>query len=359
MAAPSIPVRLPGRGRMGPGIRGREGLWGWIFVSPALAILLVFLAVPIVFTVWVSLRDWSGLESPFRGGSEYVGLDNYREVLIESGLAQRDFARAIRNNLFYVAGVVPIQTAIAFLLAMVLNQRFLRGRSFFRTAFYFPAITSSIAVALIFMALLQPRGVLNRLLALFGLDGPAWLDDARGIGHLAFGAVGIDEAPGVLADHEFMGLSWWDWLSGPSITLLSIMLLAIWTTIGTFMLMFLAGLQTLPVDVEEAAIVDGANKWQRFRYVTLPQMKPTLFLVLTLGLIGTWQVFDQIFVISSGGPQKTTLTPAYLVYARGFGNREMGLACAIAFLLFLIIVLFTVFQKLVMREREGRGNRWR
>jgi multiple sugar transport system permease protein len=329
-------------------------MWGWAFVTPALAILLVFLVVPIVFTVWVSLRNWSGLESPFGGGSQYIGLDNYKEVLTESGLAQRDFARAVRNNLYYVVGVVPIQTAIAFFLALVLNQRFLKGRGFFRTAYYFPAITSSIAVALIFMSLLQPTGVINRILGIFGLDGPAWLDDARGLGHLTLGAVGIDTAPGFLANHEFMGLSWWDWLAGPSITLTSIMFLAIWTTIGTFMLLFLAGLQTLPGDVEEAAIVDGANKWQRFWYVTLPQMKPTLFLVLTLGVIGTWQVFDQIFVISSGGPQKTTLTPAYLVYARGFGNREMGLATAIAFLLFLIIVMFTVLQKVAMRDRDER-----
>ncbi len=351
MAATSVPLG-PARPRLGPGIRGRERLWGWLFISPALSILLVFLAVPIGFTVWVSMREWSGLESPFGDGSRFIGLDNYQRLLTESGLAQRDFARSVRNNFYYVLGVVPVQTAIAFLLAIVLNQKFLKGRGFFRSAFYFPSITSSIAVALIFITVLLPNGTLNRALSLVGIDGPIWLDDARGVGHIVAGWVGVDSAPGALADNEFMGLSWWDWLSGPSVTLVAIKILAIWTTIGTFMLLFLAGLQTLPVEVDDAAIIDGATKWQRFRHITLPQMKPTLFLVLTLGLIGTWQVFDQIFVVSSGGPQKTTLTPAYLTYVYGFGNREMGLAAAMAFVLFAIIVFFTVMQRLLMRSRD-------
>ena len=354
MAVTTAPgrARLPRPGRS-PGIRGRETLWGWLFVAPALSILGMFFLVPIVFALWVSFRSWSGLESPFGEGSTFVGLDNYKQLVAESGLAQRDFARGIRNNLYYVLGVVPVQTAIAFFLALVLNQKFLKGKSFFRSAFYFPSITSSIAVALIFMALLQPRGVINRILQLFGIEGPVWLDDAGGLIHVVLGWFGVDSPPGFLADREFMGLSWWDWLSGPSVTLTAIMLLAIWTTIGTFMLMFLAGLQTLPGEVEEAAIVDGANKWQRFWYVTFPLMKPTLLLVLTLGLVGTWQVFDQIFVVSAGGPQKTTLTPAYLVYVFGFANRQMGMACAVAFVLFAIIIFFTLVQKRVLRSKEG------
>ncbi|WP_240506699.1 carbohydrate ABC transporter permease [Thermoactinospora rubra] len=340
-----------GKGRArGPGIRGREGLWGWLFMAPALVILGLFMVIPILLALWVSFRSWSGLESPFGPGSQPVGLDNYAELLVEPGLAQRDFARGLRNNLYYVLGVVPVQTAIAFFLALVLHQKVLRARGFFRSAFYFPSITSSVAVALVFMAIFQPNGVLNRTLEFFGLDGSVWLDDPRGLVHIVLGWFGVSEAPGFLQG-RFMGLSWWDWLSGPSVTLTAIMAIAVWTTIGTFMLMFLAGLQNLPRDVDEAAVVDGANRWQLFWRITLPQMRPTLFLVLTLGIIGTWQVFDQIFVISDGGPQKTSLTPAYLVYVFGFETRQMGLACAVAFLLFLVIVLFTLLQRRLLRER--------
>lgn len=351
MAATTVPVRARRRRRRpGPGIRGREGLWGWAFLVPALAVLLVFLVVPILFAFWVSLRSWSGLRSPFGPGSTYVGWDNYAGLLTRPGLSQLDLARSLRNNLYYVLGVVPTQTALSFFLALVLNQRFLRGKSFFRTAFYFPSVTSSIAVSLIFMALLQPRGAVNAVLRLFGVQGPVWLDDARGVIHLALSWVGVDQSP-ALSQVKVLGLPVWDWLSGPSVTMVALMVLAVWTTTGTFMLMFLAGLQNLPRDVEEAAIVDGATKWQRFRYVTLPLMRPTLFLVLTLGLIGTWQVFDQIFVVSDGGPQKTTLTPAFLVYNQAFRNQQMGLASAIAFLLFALIIVLTAVQRWVVRER--------
>ena len=149
-----------------------------------------------------------------------------------------------------------------------------------------------------------------------------------------------------------LGLSLWDWLSGPSVALSVIIMLVVWTTTGTFLLMFLAALQDVPVEVEEAALVDGANRWQSFRNVTLPHLRPTLLLVLTLGLIGTWQVFDQIFAISAGGPQGTTLTPAYLVYREGFRNFGMGRATAVAFLLFIIIIVFNLIQRRIVRPDE-------
>jgi multiple sugar transport system permease protein len=162
---------------------------------------------------------------------------------------------------------------------------------------------------------------------------------------------GVHDAPGALRG-EFLNLSWWDWLSGPSVALTSIMILATWTTTGTFMLMFLAGLQNIPEELDEAAALDGATSRQRFFRVTLPMMKPTLFLVLTLGLIGTWQVFDQVYAMTSGGPQKTTLTPAYLVYREGFENSAMGRAAAIAFVVFVIILVFTGVQRLVLRKER-------
>jgi multiple sugar transport system permease protein len=263
-----------------------------------------------------------------------------------------DFAKSLRNNLYYVLGVVPAQTMLAFVLAVVVNSR-LKARTFFRTAFYFPSVTSSIAVAFIFIFLFSPSGVVNAVLSalLPGKVETVWLDDSDGLIHLALGWIGVDQAPGALSG-EFMDLSWWDWLSGPSVALTSVMVLATWTTTGTFMLMFLAGLQNIPEQLDEAAAIDGASARQRFFRITLPLMKPTLFLVLTLGLIGTWQVFDQVYAMTSGGPQKTTLTPAYLIYREGFENSAMGRAAAIAFVVFVIILVFTGIQRLVLRKER-------
>jgi multiple sugar transport system permease protein len=185
------------------------------------------------------------------------------------------------------------------------------------------------------------------------VDGPSWLADSRGILHIVYGWFGVDTAPAALADGGPFGLSWWDWFSGPSVGMVSIITLVVWTTSGTFMLMFLAALQSVPVTLEEAAMIDGATRWQRFRSVTLPSIKPTTFLVLTLGLIGTWQVFDQIYVMSQGNPAKTTLTPAFLSYRTAFRDFEYGTGAAISFLLFLLIVVLTLLQRWLMRERKG------
>jgi multiple sugar transport system permease protein len=137
----------------------------------------------------------------------------------------------------------------------------------------------------------------------------------------------------------------------------AIICLVVWTTAGTFMLMFLAALQDLSQDVHEAAVIDGTNRWQRFRYVTLPQLKPTVFLVLTLGLIATWQVFDQIYIMSQGSPAKTTLSPAFLSYQYSFRQNEWGVGAAMAFALFAIIVALTTLQRFVMRDKDAQRER--
>jgi len=328
-----------------------EAIAGWAFVTPVLIGLVVFLIVPILMALWISFRDWNGFTPP--GQSTFVGVDNYRALLLEQGVKRFDFALAIRNNLYYVLGVVPTQTAIAFLLAVVVNQKFLRGKSFFRTAYYFPSITSSIAISLIFIFLFQRTGAINFLLnPILASDNMNWLDNANGVFHNLFSVFGVTTPPTFLAENSVMGLTLWQWISGPSVTMYAIMILATWTTLGTLMLVFLAGLQGIPNEVDEATMVDGATAWQRFRHVTLPMMKPTLFFVLTIGLIGTWQVFDQIFAISAGGPQKTTLTPAYLVYREGFRGSSMGTATAVAFILFIIIIVLTLIQRRVVNPDE-------
>ncbi|MGH8776333.1 MAG: carbohydrate ABC transporter permease, partial [Jiangellaceae bacterium] len=343
----------------GGGIRGRQGLAGWLFMTPVLIILGLFLVAPILMAAWVSVSDWKGQGSPFSSDVGFVGADNYSRLLAEEGLARRDFMTSLRNNAYYVALVVPTQTVLALALALLVNQK-LRARGFFRTAFYFPSVTSSVAISLVFLFLFTGNGAVNAVLSIFGIDGPTWFADARGLIHIAGDSLGFWDAgspPAALAGTSIAGLTLWEWLSGPSVALCVIIMLVIWTTSGTFMLMFLAGLQDVPVELEEAARIDGANRWQRFRYVILPMLKPVVFLVLTLGLIATWQVFDQIYVMSGGSPAKTTLTPAFLSYQYAFSQNEWGVAAAMAFALFAIIVVLTTFQRYVMRDKDAARDR--
>jgi multiple sugar transport system permease protein len=337
------------------GTRGPEARAGWLFVTPAAAFLVLFVLLPVLMALWVSLTSWNGQGSPFTSRVPFVGADNYTTLFTEDGLVRQDFFTSVRNNMYYVVLVVPLQTVLALCLALVVNQRLLKGRTFFRAAFYFPSVTSSVAISVVFLFLFANSGTVNAVLGLFGIDGPLWFSDSRGLVHLVLGGLGLvdpDNPPAALAGHSVLGLTWWDWFSGPSVAMCTIITLVVWTTSGTFMLMFLAALQDVPVALEEASLIDGANRWQRFRAVTLPHLRPVLFLVLTLGLIATWQVFDQIYVMSQGDPAKTTLTPAYLSYRTAFRNLDYGSGAAMSFVLFSIIVLLTLLQRLALRGRR-------
>ncbi|AHH99433.1 carbohydrate ABC transporter permease [Kutzneria albida] len=328
--------------------RRRESLAGWLFTTPALVLLGLFLLAPILLAVWVSLLDWDGTRNPLAGGVPFVGLDNYRDLLTQDGLLRTDFATSVRNTLYFVLLAVPAQTALAFGLAVAVNNKLLRGRTFFRTVFYFPSVTSSVAISVVFLFLFSGTGAVNGLLRLFGVDGPTWFADPRGLLHLLLG-----QPPRWMLDTRVFSLSLWDWVSGPSVAMTAVIVLVVWTTSGTFMLMYLAALQNLPEDVGEAALIDGATRWQRLRGVTLPLLRPTTFLVMTLGLISTWQVFDQVYVMSQGNPAKTTLTPAYLSYQRAFGDGAFGTGAAIAITLTALILVLTWAQRRLFGE--GRG----
>jgi multiple sugar transport system permease protein len=336
--------------------RRRETAAGWLMSAPVIVLLLIFLVAPILMAAWVSVSDWNGIGSPFSSAVHWVGAANYKALLTESGLAQQQLGESIRNNLYYVIGVVPVQTALSLGLALIVSRRRLTGRGFFRTAYYFPSITSSVAVSIMFLYIFGSSGVINAIISALGGNGPNWFNDPNGVIHMVLSGLGVTSSPSALANHGFLGVSWWDWLAGPSVAMVAIMALAIWTTSGTFMLIFLPAIYAVPADLEEAAIMDGANSWQRFRKVTLPMLRPALFLVLTLGLIGTWQVFDQVYLISQGNPAGTTLTPAYLSYVESFGNQQWGQGAAIAFILFAIIVVFTIAQRLIISDRS-RGTR--
>lgn len=324
---------------------------GWLFVSPAMLLLAVFLAFPVLMALWVSVSDWRGVGSPFSSAVGFVGTDNYANILSGGSLQQRDFGTAMRNNVYYVLFVVPLQTAVALGLAVLVHHKALKGRGFFRTAFYFPSVTSAVAITVLWLFLFNSTGVVNAMLGWVGIDGPNWFGDARGVFHTVLGAVGVD-APAFLTDHRALGISWWDWLAGPSFAMSAFILLAVFTTSGTFMLLFIAALNNIGDEIEEAGMVDGASGWQRFRHLTVPMLRPTMFTVLTLGLIGTWQVFDQIYTGTQGGPAKTTLTPAYLSFSTSFNSQRWGEGAAIAFILFAIIVVLTLFQRWALREKS-------
>jgi multiple sugar transport system permease protein len=347
----------PRPSRSGGTRRGEAGA-GWLFVSPVILILGTFLLVPVLMALWVSFSDWSGRGSPLSPNVSFIGLDNYAAITTE-GLATRDFGTALRNNAWYVLLVVPLQTALSLFLAVLVSRRILRARGFFRTAFYFPSVTSSVAITVLWMFLFSFAGPVNAIIAWFGGEGPNWFRDPRGLVHVALSGLGITSGPDALTQNTALGLSWWDWLAGPSVAMFALILMAVFTTSGTFMLLFIAALQNVGYDLTEASMMDGANAWQRFWRITLPQLRPTLFTVVTLGLIGCWQVFDQIYTGTQGDPAKTTMTPAYLSYTAAFGNNNWGIGAAIAFILFLIIIVFTIFQRWALRDRPVSRRRIR
>jgi multiple sugar transport system permease protein len=332
-------------------LRSGEQVYGWLFVTPAIVIIGLFLVVPIFLALWVSFSDWNGLGSPI-GNSGFIGLENYQKVLVDEGLARTDFGISIRNNFYYVILVVPIQTAVALFLAVQVNQRILRGRGFFRTAFYFPSVTSSVAIVTIFTFLFTASGAVNSVLRWFGINGPSWFNDPTGLIHNALKGIGVTSAPEALDVGGPLGITWWQWLSGPSVAMSTLIVLAVFTTSGTFMLLFLAALQNIGSEIDEAALMDGAGAFRKFFSVTLPMLKPTVFTVLTLGLIGTWQLFDQINLTGGGSPGKTLLTPAYLAFDTSFIGLNWGEGAAIAFILFAIIVALTLLQRYVLRDRD-------
>ena len=352
------------RGRRRSAATSRQAAAGWLFISPTVLILGVFLLLPVAMAAWVSMSDWGGRGAPWGPDVHFVGGQNYAEILSGRGLAGRDFGTAIRNNMYYVILVVPLQTALSLTLAFLVNKKALRGKGLFRTAFYFPSVTSSVAITVLWLFLFSASGAVNGALSLLSIRGPNWFQDPRGLIHLLFGG---GEAPAALSQPGLLGISAWEWLAGPSVAMTAFIAMAVFTTSGTFMLLFLAALQAIGEETDEAAMVDGANTWQRFWFVTLPLLRPTLFTVLTLGLIGSWQVFDQIYTGSKGGPSKTTLTPAYLSYDAAFLSQDWGRGAAIAFVLFAIIVFFTLLQRLILGQtdpslpsrRQARADRRR
>jgi multiple sugar transport system permease protein len=328
---------------------------GYGFMAPAMVVMILFLIVPMLLAAFLSLTNWDGVKPlVLPNAFDFIGLKNYQTLLFSGTIRQSVFFESIRNTLYFVLGVVPVQTFLALVLATIVNQRWLRRKGFFRTAFYFPSITSSVVISIIFLWMFSQSGLINAGLHLIfpSYAGINWLANDNGLIHMFLNLFGINEQTiGAWGSTEVAGLTLWEWLKGPSVTMFTIMMLNTWTTIGTLMVIYLSALQGISGSVYEAASVDGATGWQIFRKITVPLLRPTTFFVVTLGLIGTFQVFDQVYVISSGA--NSTSTIAYYVYNAGYKDAKMGLSTAAAIILFAIIFVITQVQRRITSDRAN------
>jgi len=288
MAGTMLVARRPAR---------RHLLTGYTFLAPSFAVLLVFIFVPLVFSLYLSAHQWNVISA----AKPFVALENFSELL-----GDRLFWKAFGNTALYTLHV-PVGMALALLIAVLLN-RDVRGRRLWQALFFLPSISSLVAVAMVWQWIYHPEfGLANYTLRLLGLSGISWL-------------------------------------AAPSTALVSVMIVNVWIGIGYQMVIFLAGLKSIPPAFYDAAQVDGANAWQRFRHVTLPLLRPTTFFVLVTSVIGSFQVFTLIFVMTQGGPLHSTDVVVFHIYQNAYDYLKMGYASAMAWLLFLVILAVTWIQ---------------
>jgi multiple sugar transport system permease protein len=293
----ATPALRRARARLYPQPRLRwRNIRGFFFILPWLVGFVLFTLGPFLGALYLSFTEWRLV-----GPITWVGLDNYVELLT----ADERFLHSLINTVYYTALHVPGTLLLAFLAAGLLNQP-VRGVPVYRTMFYLPAITSGVATAVLWVWLLHPTGLLNTALGWVGLPGPNWLNSTRWA------------MPGLI-------------------------LMSLWN-IGTPMILFLAGLQGIPQHLYEAAAIDGAGWWGKVRNVTIPMMTPTILLNLVVSIIGSFQVFTASLVVTNGGPADATLFILLYLYMQGFLFLRVGYAAAIAWVLFVIILVFTLIQ---------------
>lgn len=288
--------------------RRRQAVAAWVLALPFTLVFLVFTAGPVVASLAMSFTDIrrTDVRTPFN--VNFVGLENFAALL-----GDETFRKVTVNTFLYLVLGVPLTMVVALAVAVALN-RVTRLRGFFRVGFYLPVVTSIVAVSVVWKFLYREGTGFNSVLAWVGIDGPAWLDST-------------------------------------SLALPSLVVMAVWRNFGTLTVIFLAGLQTVPKDVLEAAEVDGAGAWQRFRAVTLPMLQPVLLFGAVITGIGYLQFFEEAFVMTEGGPLNSTRSVSYFTFDQfGFGN--WGYAAAASYLLFLAVVLLTALQFRLLRQKD-------
>lgn len=274
----------------------REERAAWLFLFPNLAGFIAFTIGPLLYSIRLSFYEWSVL-FPAR----FVGVNNYVQMLQDPYLWQ-----SLWNTVYYVLGVVPTGVILAFILALALNN--IQFRTMFRTVYFMPVVSSTVAVSFVWLWVYQPTfGLLNGFLRYFGLPEPGWLADA----HWAMPAV---------------------------------IIMSIWKGLGINMVLYLAALQGIPRHLYEAARIDGATKWQEIWHITIPMVSPTTLFILIMSIIGSFQVFDQAYIMTRGGPAGATTTIVYYIYKNAFEFFRLGYASSLAWSLFAIILVFTILQ---------------
>jgi multiple sugar transport system permease protein len=290
----------------------RTGRAGWLFVAPALVIIGVFFFVPVAAAFVLSLTDFDIYSLADLKNLRFVGLRNYAELLVNPL-----FWQAVGNTLYFVALGVPLSIGASLGAALLLDSRVARFKPFFRTALFAPVVTTLVAVAVIWRYLLHARyGLIN-----YGL--------------------------GLLGVHPI------DWLGDPRWAMPAIVIFAVWKNFGYNMIIFVAGLQTIPQDLYEAARIDGASGLRRFWHITLPGLRPVILLVSVLTVAGYLQLFAEPYVMTQGGPGQATVSVLYFMYEQGFKWWNLGVASAVAFLLFVLMLAVTVVQLAISRRGEG------
>lgn len=285
----------------------RNTMLGWSFLLPNFVGFAVLTLVPVALLFYYTFTSWNVF-----GGAQWSGLDNFRQMLHDAS-----FWTALKNTVYYTVFHIPLTLAAALLLALLLNRK-LRGVAFFRTVAFFPYITSIVAIAQVWNILFSPDyGPINDILR----------------------AIGIHHPPG--------------WTVSGTWAMPAVIIVGTWREMGYYMLLFLAGLQTIPQELYEAAKVDGANARQRFRAVTLPGLRPTTFFVTVMLTIGSFKIFDLILVMTQGGPGQSTLVLSQYIYQKGFGESQFGYASALSIVLFAICFVITIVQFLINKRREA------
>lgn len=293
--APALHLEEPKRNFLST--KKTDALWGAFFILPQMVGLIIFSLIPLIMAFAISMMNWDGF-----GEKTFAGFDNF-----VSQFKDEEFRTAIVNTLYYTVLTVPTGILLAMLVAVGLNK--VKGKVIYRLIYFMPTITMSVAVSVVFMWLFNADfGLINLYLKEWlGIQGPKWLTDTR-------------------------------------IVMPSIALLSIWMGLGTNMVLFLAGLQGISSSYYEAAQIDGATKWQQMRHITVPLLSPTTFFVTIMSIIGSFQVFDQSFVMTSGGPAKASYTIVFHIYETAFVDFTFGKSTASAVILFIMILSVTLFQ---------------
>ncbi len=291
------------------GGRASEARAGWVFITPALVMITCFFVLPVIGAFALSLTDFDIYSIGVPADTRFIGLANYA-TLLTSPL----FWTALRNTAYYVLVGAPLSVAVSLVAAVMLNSKLTRWKPFFRSAFFAPWVTTLVAVAIVWRYVYQPEyGPLNWLLGLVGI-------------------------------HRI------DWLGDPHWAMPAIILLSVWKNFGFNMLIFLAGLQNIPDELYEAAELDGAGTWQRFRHITVPMLGPTFVFVGVVTMIAAFQIFSEPYVMTQGGPLNSTLTLVLYMYDQGFRWWRLGFASAVAMVLFLLTLLGTLVQLRLQRR---------